>query len=89
MTEALQDIVYRIAPVSAIEAGHMLKDLRTRKLLGTFRGMPAVNKEAICELISRVSQIPLIHSEIREIDINPIIISGDSPMAVDALVLLG
>ena len=88
LTEALQDIVYRVAPVGVIEAGHMIEDLRTRKLLGSCRAMPAVNREAICELISRVSQIPLIHPEIKEIDINPVIISGDLPMAADALVLL-
>jgi len=88
LTEALKDIVYRVAPVSEVEAGRMAEALRTRKLLESYRSMPPVKKEAIAGLISQVSRIPFIHPEIREIDINPIIISGDSPLAADALVLI-
>ncbi|MFP4226242.1 MAG: acetate--CoA ligase family protein [Desulfobacterales bacterium] len=88
LTEALTDIVYRVAPISEAEAVQMLSDIRTTKLLASYRGMPAVDKAAMAALISRLSRIPLIHPEIREIDINPIIIAQDSPMAADALVLL-
>lgn len=88
LTEALKDIVYRVAPVSEIEAGHMIREIQTKNLLESYRGMLPVNKDAVVRLISRVSQIPFIHPEIREIDINPVIISGDSPLAADALVLL-
>lgn len=88
LTEALKDIAYRVAPVTPVEADSMAGDLRAGKLLESYRGMPPVNREAVGKLISRVSQIPFIHPEIKEIDINPIIISGDSPLAADALILL-
>ncbi|MDZ7833913.1 MAG: acetate--CoA ligase family protein [Desulfobacterales bacterium] len=88
LTEALTDIVYRVAPITEAEAVQMLSDIRTTKLLDAYRGMPAVDKAAMATLISRLSRISFIHPEIREIDINPIIIAQDSPMAADALVLL-
>jgi len=88
LTEALTDIVYRVAPITDAQATHMLSDIRTTKLLESYRGMPAVDRASMADLISRLSQIPFIHPEIREIDINPIIISQSSPLVADALVLL-
>lgn len=88
LTEALTDIVYRVAPITDSQAVHMVSEIRTQKLLDAYRGMPPVDRDAVAELISRVSQIPFIHPEIREIDINPIIIAQDSPVVADALVLL-
>lgn len=66
----------------------MMKDIRTAEILGPYRGMPAVNREVLADMLSRLSMIPLIHSEIAEIDINPILISGDHSVILDALVVL-
>jgi acetyl-CoA synthetase (ADP-forming) len=86
-TEALDDVVFRPAPVSIEDAEEMIADIRSKKLLGEFRGMPAVNKKALAEIIHTLSLIPLAHPEIREIDINPLIEEKDIPVAVDALVV--
>ncbi len=87
-TEALKDITYRVAPVSRVVAEEMIGDLKTRKLIGPHRGMPAVNTAALTDLIQRISIIGNIHKEIEEIDINPLLISGSAPVAVDALIVL-
>lgn len=86
-TEALDDVVFRPAPVSIEDAEEMIADIRSKKLLGEFRGMPAVNNKALAEIIHTLSLIPLAHPEIREIDINPLIVEKDTPVAVDALVV--
>jgi acyl-CoA synthetase (NDP forming) len=86
-TEALGDAAFRPAPLSTDDATEMIQDIQSKKLLGAFRGMPAVNIESLSELLHRLSLIPLMHPEVSEIDINPIVIEGSSPVAVDALVV--
>lgn len=86
-TEALNDMVFRPAPLGEADAEEMINDIRSGKLLGPFRGMAEVNRGSLARLLHRLSLIPLAHPEIAEIDINPVIIEGSEPVAVDALVV--
>ncbi len=88
MTEALRDMVFRIAPVSFYEACMMMEDIHTSRLLQAYRGMPPVDQDALGEILSRLSMIPLVYEGVAEIDINPLIIAGEEPIIVDALVVL-
>jgi len=88
MTEALKDMVFRIAPVNNDEAMEMMSDIRTAEILGAYRGMPPVERDLLADILSRLSMIPLVHDEIAEIDINPILITDGRPVVVDALVVL-
>ncbi len=88
LAEAVNDIVYRVAPLNGSEALEMVEGIRTRKILEPFRGMPKVDTVALADLLKRLSLIPLLHAQIEEIDINPVMISGSAPIAVDALVVL-
>jgi acyl-CoA synthetase (NDP forming) len=87
-TEALQDTVFRLAPLSQTEAQEMLAAIRARKLLDEFRGMPAADREALADILQKVGNLLLLHPEIREIDLNPIILEGSRPVVVDALITL-
>jgi len=87
-TEALQDVSFRIAPITETDAGEMLDEIRTQKLLGEFRGAPAVDRNALIRALVGIGRLGYEHDEIAEIDINPLIIKGDQPVAVDALVVL-
>jgi len=89
LTEALKDSVWRSAPLSVVDAQEMIQDIRARKLVGEFRGMPAVDTTALAGILQRVGFIALLHPEIAEIDLNPIIIAGSSPIVADALFVLG
>jgi acetate---CoA ligase (ADP-forming) len=89
LTEAVNDVTYRQAPLSLRDAKEMISDIKTAKLLGSCRGMPKTDIGAIVNLLTWLSFTPIIHPEIREIDINPLIISGSMPIAVDALIVLG
>ncbi|MDW7652121.1 MAG: acetate--CoA ligase family protein [Bacillota bacterium] len=87
-TEAIRDVTFRAAPLGETEAEEMVADIRGKKILGAFRGMPAVELSALTGLLQKLSFIGVLHPEIAEIDINPLIISGSKPVAVDALVVL-
>jgi acyl-CoA synthetase (NDP forming) len=88
-TELLRDVAFRVAPVTAADASEMTREIRASKILGEFRGMPAADTGAIVKLLVAVSSVALNHPEVREIDINPVILSGSMPIAVDALIALG
>lgn len=87
-TELLRDIAFRVAPITSADAREMMREIRSCRILGEFRGMPAADTAALESLLLAVSAVALNHPEVREIDINPIIISGAMPVAVDALIAL-
>ncbi|MGM0452984.1 MAG: acetate--CoA ligase family protein [Thermodesulfobacteriota bacterium] len=87
-TEALNDVTYRVAPIGDTAAEEMIADIKNTKLLAPLRGMPAVHTAELADLLQKISMIGMIHNEIQEIDINPVLISGSSPVAVDALIVL-
>jgi acetyltransferase len=87
-TEALQDTCMRSAPLGAVEAEEMLTDIRAKALLGEFRGLPAVDGPALAGILQAVGAIALLHPEIAEIDLNPVIIAGSKPIVADALFVL-
>ncbi len=87
-TEALKDVTFRVAPLRKSEAMEMVYDLRSSSLLGEFRGMPGADTLLLASILQKIGFISLLHPEIAEIDINPIIIGTDKPVVVDALVLL-
>lgn len=87
-TEILQDVVFRIAPLRKRDARDMMRGIRAHKILDAVRGMPKVDQDILSTALMAVGQIALDHPEIAEIDINPLIIRGNKPIAVDALVVL-
>ena len=89
-TEALSDVVFRIAPVDEQEAGVMIDELHARKLLGDFRGEKAPDRSQLVRALVGLSRIGMEVDEIKEIDINPLLVAADGRVtAVDALVVLG
>ncbi len=76
----------RQSPLSDSDAAEMLADLRSSRLLGEYRGMPEVKRGALAGILQAVGTIALLHPEIAEIDINPVMIRGDEPVAADALI---
>ncbi len=87
-TEILQDVVFRVAPIRKRDAREMMRAIRGHRILDAVRGMPAVDSEVLSHALIAVGQIALNHPEIAEIDINPLIVRGTRPIAVDALVVL-
>jgi len=87
-TEALNDVVFRIAPVTESEITSMLDELISKKLLSDFRGERAVDKENIKKVLFGLSYLADKYPTIKEIDINPLIAQKDGTLtAVDALII--
>ena len=87
-TEVLQDVAFRVAPLSRRDATEMMDDIRAKKILQSFRGKPAVDREALADILINVGRMGLERELIGEIDINPLKVPGGKPVAVDALVVL-
>jgi len=87
-TEILKDISFRIAPLEKRDAREMMKEIKGHKILEAVRGMEAADLDTLVDILITVGRIGMENDEVKEIDINPIIISGNKPVAVDALVVL-
>jgi len=87
-TEILKDTVFRVAPLEKQDALEMMQEIRASKILEAIRGMAAADKDMLAEMLMTVGRIGIENDRIREIDINPVIISGGKPVAVDALIVL-
>jgi len=87
-TEVLNDTVFRVAPLEKHDALDMMQEIKAHKILEALRGLEAVNREILADMLITVGRIGLEHESIKEIDINPLIISKGQPVAVDALVVL-
>jgi acyl-CoA synthetase (NDP forming) len=89
LTEALNDIVLKIAPLDDLDMEDMMNRLSSKKLLEAFRGEAAVDRDAIKKILGGLSDLALDNPMIQEIDINPLIVQKDgSAIAVDGLVVL-
>lgn len=87
--EVLKDVAWRSTPVTPAEAGRMLDDLRSKAILDGVRGKPPVNREALMQMISAVSQFgAAAGGRLREVDLNPVLAGADGVTAVDWLVVL-
>ncbi len=82
--EILEDVVFKIAPVTDVEAREMLSSIKTAPLLKGVRGEKRVDQEGIVELIQRVSQLVTDLPAIQEMDLNPVIAYEDQVFVVDA-----
>jgi acetyltransferase len=89
-TELFRDVVYRPAPVSAVEASAMLAELKAAPLLNGFRGAAKADIPALSQLISQISVLAAhARDQISEIEINPVLVHpvGQGVTIVDALVV--
>lgn len=88
MTEVLKDIALARVPLTDRDVAELLDSIRATRILGAFRGAPAVDRAALASIIRAVAQIAEDFPEIVEIDINPLLVQGSTPVAADALVIL-
>ncbi len=87
-TEILKDISFRIAPLEKHDALEMMREIKANKILDEVRGMPAADLDALADILIAIGKIGLDIPEVKEIDINPVILQDSKPVAVDALVVL-
>jgi acetyltransferase len=88
--ETLQDVTFRVSPISLQEAEAMLSEIRAHAILEGVRGQPPLDKQAIVDTLLRVSQLVEEFPEILELDINPLIVypQGQGAIAIDMRLVL-
>ncbi|MFL5383489.1 MAG: acetate--CoA ligase family protein [Longimicrobiaceae bacterium] len=86
--EALGDVVFRVHPVSDVDAAEMVRSIRGYALLKGVRGEPASDTATVEEVIQRISRLVGDHDEIRELDVNPWLAFPQGGVAVDGRISL-
>ncbi len=94
LAEAVADVAVRLVPITEVDAHEMLEQLASQALLGEFRGEPAIDRDAVVQLLLGLADAAGATLEgtgerILSVDLNPLIISDGRPVAVDALVEVG
>ena len=88
--EVLKDVVFRVAPIDEQEAINMVESIKTIKLLKGVRGEKPSDLKAIADSLQRLSQLVVDFQEIKEFDINPLLVleEGKGARVVDARIIL-
>ncbi|MBW8724939.1 MAG: acetate--CoA ligase family protein [Inquilinus limosus] len=88
LVEVLKDITFRLAPVDHDEALSMLDGIQAAAILKGVRGAPPVDREALSDLIVKVSRLVDAVPEIVELDLNPVFARTDGAIAADVRVVV-
>ena len=86
--EVLKDVTFRIAPITVDEAREMITEVKAYPLLKGYRNMPPADIEAIVQILLNASRLVMEHQEIKELDLNPIMVYEKGAKTVDARIIL-
>jgi acetyltransferase len=84
LVEVLKDSALSLPPLNAILAGRLISHTKISKALDEFRGMPAVDRGEIVDVLMRISDLVCELPEIEELDINPLLAGANGVVSVDA-----
>jgi len=86
--EVLKDVSFRIAPITKSDAREMITEVKGYPILRGYRGEPPSDINAIVEVLLNTSRLVMDHPEIRELDLNPILVYEKGAKTVDARIIL-
>lgn len=89
MIELLADRAMELPPLNQFLARSLIQRARVAETLGDWRGAPAIDMEALEQLLLRVSEMACELPQLREMDINPVIVDDRGAVAVDARIVVG
>ena len=84
LVEVMKDVTSGLAPLTFTEASSMIKNLKSYRIIEGYRGQPGVDQQKFTEIMMRLSSMLRFAVEIKEMDINPLLGTGDRILAVDA-----
>jgi acyl-CoA synthetase (NDP forming) len=87
--ELLRDVAVGLAPVTAMEAEHLLRSLRGTAVLTGARGRPPLAVAAAARVLAALSTVAAAHPEIAEIEVNPLLVTAEGVLGLDARLVLG
>jgi acyl-CoA synthetase (NDP forming) len=86
--EVLKDVVFNLTPITDAEAREMVDGIKASTLLSGVRGEKPVDKNALSDLIERLSRLTSDFPQIKELDLNPVMAFENGAVAVDARIAL-
>lgn len=86
--EILEDVAFRAIPLSRHAARSMVGQIRARRILDGARGEPPVDREALVDLLLKVSSIVAAYPQLAELDLNPVIAYADGYAIADARIIV-
>jgi acetyl coenzyme A synthetase (ADP forming)-like protein len=86
--EVYKDVAFRLVPLERRDAFDMIAEIRAQALLDGARGRPVLDRAELAELLMRVNALVQEAPEIEELDLNPLVMTRDGLVAIDARVVL-
>ena len=87
LAELEPDVVFAPAPLNQAQAISLMGRIRNQKLLNGFRGMTPMDRQSMSALLVKLGEFCTENSGIKQVDLNPLIISKGQPIAVDASIV--
>ncbi len=89
MIELIADRAVELPPLNQFLAQHLIDRVRSTEMLGAWRGLLPADRESLEQILLRVSEMVCALPQLREMDINPVIVDADGALAVDARIVIG
>ena len=86
--EVLKDVTFRIAPITRGEAREMITEIKAYPVLKGYRGIPPADIEALIQILINTSRLVMDYPEIKELDLNPVMVYEKGARTVDARIIL-
>jgi acetyl-CoA synthetase (ADP-forming) len=86
--EVLNDVTFRIAPLTEREAQEMITEVKAYPILKGYRGQPPADIKTIVQILLDTSRLVMEHQEIKELDLNPVMVYEKGAKTVDARIIL-
>lgn len=86
--EILKDVTFRVAPITKEDAREMVTTIKAYPLLKGYRNTPALDIDAIINILVNTSRLVIDYQQIKELDLNPILAYEKGAKTVDARIIL-
>jgi len=86
--EIMKDVSFRIAPINEDDARQMISEVKASIILRGYRGQPPRDIDAITKILLDTSRLVMEHPNIKELDLNPVMVYEKGAKTVDARIIL-
>ncbi len=88
MVEVMKDVTFRVLPLTERDVRQMVDDIKGRSILDGVRGAPPADVAAIADALLKVAGFVTANPEVRELDLNPMLVHDKGAIAVDARIVV-
>ena len=84
----MKDVSFRIAPITEEEAKEMISEVKAYPILQGYRGQPPADIDTLAKILLNTSRLIMDYPEIKELDLNPVMVYKKGAKTVDARIIL-